>query len=317
MASLVDHRLIFVMGKGGTGKSTVSAALGVAAAARGKRVLVCEIAGRRTVHAALAGSGDAEAQERLDRGEEVEVDDRLAVASLDPEVALELYLRHQLPSRALFELLKRSRVFQYLVAAAPGSNELLTMGRIWEAAQLDRPWSDTDARYDMVIVDSPATGHGLALLEAPRTFAEIARVGRIRRQAERIDAFVRKPRLTAAVAVALAEEMPITETLELGAALQERIGLELSLVVANAVEEARFALEEVVTLEAERDHVGEDARAVVDAALSVHRRATLQDALVARLAGAGAPVVTLPPLTTAVLGPAEIERLADRLDPAL
>jgi len=172
VSQILDKRLVFVMGKGGTGKSTVAAALGLAGARRGKRVLLCEVAGQQRVQRELTG------EVPRDPYEETELAPGLWGVSVDPESALEEYLRSQLPSRALFEILSRSRVFQYLVAAAPGSRELLTVGKIWETAQMDRPWTEAEGRYDLVVVDAPATGHGLALLSSARTFKDIARVER-------------------------------------------------------------------------------------------------------------------------------------------
>lgn len=114
-----------VTGKGGVGKSTVAAALGMVAARRGLRAIVAEVARRDDVSRALGGDGIAE--EELAPG--------LHHVSIDPERAMELYLVDQLPSRALADLLTSSRTFTYLAAATPGMRELLTVGKVWE---LDR-----------------------------------------------------------------------------------------------------------------------------------------------------------------------------------
>ena len=156
-----------VTGKGGTGKTTVSAALGLLAARRGKRVVVCEVA-RQERLASMFG------QEALGH-EERELATGLFGISIDPERAKEEWLRHQLHSGALAGMLGHSRIFQYLTAAAPGLSELVSMGKVWDMAQLERRLGGSI--YDLAIVDAPATGHGIALLRAPRTFADIARVG--------------------------------------------------------------------------------------------------------------------------------------------
>ena len=155
--SLLDKRLVLVTGKGGVGKTTIAAALGLAAARRGKRVIVCEVAAQQRLPAML-GQPDAD-------GAEQELAPGLFAVAVDPERTKEEWLRYQLRSDTLAGLLGGSRVFQYLTAAAPGLTELVTMGKVWDLAQLER--RTEGAVYDLAIVDAPATGHGLAMLRAP------------------------------------------------------------------------------------------------------------------------------------------------------
>ncbi len=135
MPDLLDKRLLFVTGKGGVGKSTVAAALGLLGAARaGSATIVCEVvaAGARVARRSGArASGSRRPSSRR----------ACAAISIDPQRALEEYLRVQVGNRALFKLLFQNRVFQYFAAAAPGAKELVTMGKVWELAQLDRPWT--------------------------------------------------------------------------------------------------------------------------------------------------------------------------------
>ena len=266
-----------VTGKGGVGKTTVAAALGLVAARRGQRTIVAEVARRDDVSRALGGGGIQE--EELAPG--------LHHLSIDPERAMELYLTDQLPS-ALAELLASSRTFTYMAAATPGMRELLTVGKVWELAQEDR--RAPGARpYDLVVLDAPATGHGVAILSAPRTFARTARVGRIARQGRTIDAMVTDPARTGVIAVARPEEMPVTETLSLQDALRDEVGLEVGLVVANAVLPQRFSAAETVALETAPD--GPEVRAARHAGA----RARAQRTQLRRLRrGARAPVATLP-----------------------
>src|SRR5215217_8716925 len=148
MPELLDKRLVFVTGKGGVGKSTISVALGLAAAARGKRTIVCEIGGQETASRVFR---------RAQIGfHEVEVADNLWAISIDPDHSLREYLLLQLKVRAMRDILVRSRIFGYLATAAPGLRELVTIGKIWELAQKDRKVRK-GRQYDTVIVDSPAT----------------------------------------------------------------------------------------------------------------------------------------------------------------
>ncbi|HEU0024889.1 MAG TPA: ArsA-related P-loop ATPase [Thermoleophilaceae bacterium] len=305
MRSLLDKRLVLVTGKGGVGKTTIAAALGLAAAGRGKRVIVCEVADQQRLAAMLGAPGEGGAEQELSPG--------LFGVTVDPERAKEEWLRYQLKSDTLAGLLGGSRVFQYLTAAAPGLTELVTMGKIWDLAQLER--RTEGAVYDLAIVDAPATGHGLAMLRAPSTYAGVARVGPIRRQALIIDEFVRDPAATGVVAAALPEEIPVNETIELEARLGEELGMKLDAIVVNAVYPQRFNAEEARRIEALDGRGSAEARAAARAALSEHRRARAERAQAARLRrAAGAPVMTLPHLFEPAIGPQELERLSRVLE---
>jgi anion-transporting ArsA/GET3 family ATPase len=281
---------VVVTGKGGVGKSTVAAALGLVAARRGLRTIVAEVARRDDVSRSMRhGAGSASGTRAGGEGgmQEEELAPGLHHVSIDPEVAMELYLTDQLPT-ALAEMLTSSRTFTYLAAATPGMRELLTVGKVWELAQEDRRTPGAEP-YDLVVLDAPATGHGVAVLSAPRTFAQVARVGRIARQGRTIDAMVTDPARTGVVAVARPEEMPVNETLALQDALLSEVGLEVGLVVANGMLPRRFSAADARALEAVADSPA------VRAARHAHARAAAQRAQLARLRrGVRAPVATLP-----------------------
>lgn len=245
MADLLDTPLVVVTGKGGVGKTTVAAALGLLATRLGKRAIVAEVA-RRSDVAGILGTASG----RHDRVfVEHEIAPGLFHISIDPEDALAEYLHDQLGSSGLATVLSSSRMFGLLAAATPGLRELLTIGKVWELAQPERRTPGAQP-YDLVVVDAPATGHGVAVLAAPRTFADAAAGGPITRQAQRIDATISDPEQTALVAVARAEEMPVTETIHLQEALRDRLGRELDAVVANRLEPDLFAPAEAKKLEA-------------------------------------------------------------------
>jgi anion-transporting ArsA/GET3 family ATPase len=299
--TLLARDLIVVIGKGGVGKSTVAAALGLVAARRGLRAIVAEVSARTDVRRAL-GADDAAREEELVAG--------LHHISVDPQASMEEYLVDQLPSRALADVLSSSRAFSYFAAATPGMRELLMIGKVWDLAQHERRTGDR--AYDLVVLDAPATGHGLAILRAPRTFGELALVGTVARQARTIDAMLTDPARTGVVAVARLEEMPVSETLQLQRSLRDDVGLDLELVVANGVLPDRFSEAEAGAL---REHA---SRPAARAALGAHARVRAQRSELGRLRRrTSAAVVTLPFVFAPTIDRDAIGLLADRLEHAL
>jgi anion-transporting ArsA/GET3 family ATPase len=304
---LLDRRLVVVTGKGGVGKTTVAAALGLLSARRGRRTVVCEVAQQERL-AGLFGAHDV-------GHDELELAPGLFAVSVQPERAMHEWLRHQLHSGALAGLLGHSRLFGYLTAAAPGVTELVTVGKVWDLAQEQRRTGGSP--FDTVIVDAPATGHALALLRAPRTYANIARVGPIGRQAGQIDKFLRSDQ-TGVLCVALPEEMPVTETVELEQRLTDDLGMRIEQIVANGVLPQRFTADDERHLRGLGDGGSKAAKAAVAAALVEHGRARAQEEQLERLrAGVRAPVTTLPYLFEPEPRRRELELLSDQLEETL
>ena len=158
------------------------------------------------------------------------------------------------------------------------------------------------------ILDGPPTGQGLGMLRTPQTFADVARVGPVRKKALMIDGFLRDPAQTGVVAVALPEEMPVNETIELAQRLRDEMRMGLDGVVVNGLYPDRFTGDEVERMRSV------DGTAV-QAALSEHRRARAQRAELRRLKKAvEAPVVTLPFLFQGDLGREAIDSLSEELE---
>jgi anion-transporting ArsA/GET3 family ATPase len=308
---LLDRRLLFVTGKGGVGKSTVAAALGLVAARRGQRTIIAEVARRADVSRTLADRGGDE----QDLEHEVELAPGLFSISIDPQRALEEYLLDQLPVRALAELLASSKTFSHLAAATPGMRELLTMGKIWELSQDHRRVAHGEP-YDLVIVDAPATGYGLAYLAAPRTFAGVAAVGPIARQGQQIHATLSDPALTGVVAVAMPEEAAITEVVELAPALRAQMSIELTRVIVNAVHPSRITPRDRGALRAALgDALDPRERAAIEVALAEDDRVRGQRAQMRRLRRVDArPSLALPFVFGEELGRAGLMTLAGALE---
>lgn len=228
---LLARRLIVVTGKGGTGKTTVAAALARAAAARGLRVLVAETGRDEHVPRLLGHRGGpvGYAGARTPAGP-------LALR-LEPYDALAEYLNLQLRVPGVVARLLRQGSFRQLMDAAPGWRELVTLGKVWhleQAREGDAP------RFDLLVVDAPATGHGLTFLDVPRVVVSAIRSGPLRRHANWVETLVRDPDRTLLLPVALAEELPTRETVELVERLRSQVGVSLDRVIVNCVEPAPF-----------------------------------------------------------------------------
>ena len=300
-ARLMGKQFLIVAGKGGVGRSTVAAAIGVAAARSGLRALLVETAGRADIPPLLGRCPG-------DPLTEVELLPRLHHVTIERRGALEEYLRREVPGPIPAALLARSRAFQLFVEAAPGMSDLLTIGKVWELGR--RPRHEQNARrYDLVILDAPASGQLVGLLAAPGTFGRIARVGPVARQAAGIERALTDEAGVGALMVATAEQMAVTEALELEATLSERFGVETGAVVVNRLLPARFSPEDGLALAAASDDPA------IRSARWFHARAQAQRGELERLDGRlqAVPCITLPFLFEAELGPRHIEQLADLL----
>jgi anion-transporting ArsA/GET3 family ATPase len=304
---ILDRRLIFVTGKGGVGKSTVATALGLLAARSGRRTIVAELASQERVQRAF--------DREVEAFREVELAPGLFTISIDPQHAMEEYLR--IKTGALGHMLASSKLFGAFAMATPGMRELLSIGKVWELAQLQRRTSGA-APYDLVIVDAPATGHGVGILKTPRTFAEIARVGPIAHQGRTIADTLNDHDFTSVVAVATAEEMPVNETLAIKDEL-EREGLELAAVIVNAIYPSRFSARDERRLQkALSDIEASPGRGAIRAALSESARAAAQREQQDRLSdGLQMELVQLPYLFADQVGREQLEQLADALEVGL
>ena len=301
--------MIFVTGKGGVGKSTVAAALAVEAAEQGRRTIVAEVGGQARVPP-LLGATPGEPHEEKQAGE------RLWTITIEPYRVMEEWIARILGSRALTGVLVRSNFFRAFADAAPGGMELGTVVKTWELAQEPR-WDRRKRGYDLVIVDGPASGHAVGMLRTPGTFADIARVGPIASQSQRVREWLEDYRETAYVAGALPGELPVSETLDLGRRLRKAIGRRLETIVVNGVLPDRFSERELRRIE--KAAAGDERLlAAAEEVRGADGRADAQREQLERLrAGADAPVCELPFVFGERIGPDDVRDLAERLAPAL
>jgi anion-transporting ArsA/GET3 family ATPase len=298
---LFDREMLLVTGKGGVGKTTVAAAIAVAAERTGRRTIVCEHDGQARLPA-LFGAPAGEP------GTETRLDGNLWATTFEPWRVMEEWMAHTLHSHALTSVLTHSNAFRAFADAVPGGMELGTSVKMWELAQARR-WNRRLHGYDLVVVDGPASGHAVGMVRSPRTFAEIASVGPIATQSARTRDWLADPDRTGFVAVALAEELPVSETLDLGSRLEAAIGRRPEAIVVNEVLPDRFSAAEVAAVET-ADPEGSVALAVHAAN---HRAADQHEQLARLRAGTDAGVTELPFLFKPRLERSDLESFADLL----
>jgi len=252
MRSVIDRRLHFVIGKGGVGKTTVATALSLAFARRGRRTLVVEMdTGGRLP--AMFGVSEAPTLP-------IPVEPGLHVLSIDGRVALEEYLGLVIPVKRLLSTIFSSRIYQYFVAAAPGLKELMTIGKIWYEVTREEAGRPV---WDAIVVDAPATGHGIQSLRMPQAARDTFGAGLVQREAAKIVGLLQDAGTTAVHLVTLAEDMPVSETLETHAALTSELALPVGWVVVNRLHRRDFSRSVVERVESAAGRAQGDERALL------------------------------------------------------
>ncbi|MGJ9423112.1 ArsA-related P-loop ATPase [Aeromicrobium sp. CF3.5] len=313
----IATELHVVTGKGGTGKTTVAAALAMALSGSGRKVLLCEVEGRQGI-AQLFDVAPLPYEERKvavgpDGGE-------LYALAVDPESALLEYLQMFYRLGRAGRALDRFGIIDFATTIAPGVRDVLLTGKVYEAAK--RVEKDRFV-YDAVVMDAPPTGRISRFLNVNSELAGLAKVGPIRRQADSIMQMMRAPS-THVHLVTVLEEMPVTETID-GIAELTSDQLPVGHVVVNLTQpghvsaDARASLEDgtldrasVATVLDRAGLPGAAAASLIDGGLDAVHRDQLQTAQRVELAGCGRPVVELPRLTDGIdLG--ALYELAERL----
>jgi anion-transporting ArsA/GET3 family ATPase len=304
MSTLGDKRFVLVTGKGGVGKTTVAAAEAVALARSGKRVLVAMCNAKERLSAMLGVPSIGP--------DVVPAGENIWAVNMQPEKALEEYGVLVLHSRALYKTLFDNAYVRKFLRAVPGMQEWSMLGKAWWHTTEKR--KDGSFKYDVVILDAPATGHGLDMLRVPKVIIDVVPAGLLRRDADRAWALFQDRQTCAIVLVTLPEEMPTTETIELSQALTG-MGLPIARVIVNAVLPPLFAPAERASLEALPPFTASSAGDV--AVLAARDRATrerVQAESMQRLSASFPdPPASLPLLFTETANPAAIEELAKRV----
>ena len=343
MASLLERKLIVVTGKGGTGKTTVACALGLLGARRGLRTIVVELGDQHRLPGLFAAERahpedpyQAAQADWMppDAGIEIELEPNLWSTSIDPDRALLEWL-HSFAGRISARLLASSSTFHYFAAAAPGAKELVSMIKVRElcreshghregAGERRRDGRGRQPGYDLVVLDAPATGHALAMLDSPQTFSSIVRVGPLAEHAQEVSSLLGDRARCAYIAVAQGTEMSVAETLELEEGLRRQLDRDLDAVLVNGVLPRRFTREEIGQIDELAPNSAGDGPAVVDrvvsAAHTTYERTRLQQRQIARLRrqrfadGRPPSVITIPFVFTPDLDLAEVRKISASLE---
>ena len=319
----LEPKILVVSGKGGVGKTTVSAALALVAARQGRRVCVAEVDRKGTLPHLLGGGELGYEPKELSPG--------VWGMNIIPDRALEEYLKVQYHMRRFSKIFTTTHFIDFVTTTAPGLKDILVLGKIWYLEQ--GPTSGgTTHRFDTIIVDAPAAGHMLTFLSAPMGLSDAIRVGPVRRQSDWLVQMLRDPKRSRVHLVTLAEEMPVSETLETAHALEGKLGIDSGPVFANAVYSELFTGNEEVTLvrlraEGRLDRLRDTAKSVglaldeedldslVGYARFLEARRAIQAGHLKKLRkGVNEPVVELPFLFSAGLALPDIETLADAME---
>ncbi|HUA33937.1 MAG TPA: ArsA-related P-loop ATPase [Candidatus Binataceae bacterium] len=281
-------RVLFVTGKGGTGKSTIAAALAMALARR-RPTILADLDGRGTAAAILADFAQPHGA--------------LEVVSLSPRSELTAFIERIVPLRAISRRMLKSRTFGYVTAALPGLEAFLLLERLrimgGDAALEDR----------FVVIDAPASGSALELLSVPPGLKGIAPAGALNRLADSVEKFLIDPTRFGVVITVTPEDLAIREAIETAAAIRERFGAAPIFAIMNRTPEQLFDTSELAAL----TPLGAYAE------LAIRRYATHERAVIGieTLREAGLATIVLPMLFTPAMNFREVAQLSRALEPAL
>jgi anion-transporting ArsA/GET3 family ATPase len=207
-------RIVFVLGKGGVGRTTVAAALGLLCAQRDQRVLVMEWAVADAI-APWFGMTPA-------RAKPVEVAPGLSIANFALDDALRAYFVDHLHLGIIYRRVVRARSVTRMIEVAPGLAEMFFLGQLWWLITLAE--REAGLRFDRIIVDAPATGHAASLLDVPWLASAMATTSLLAVETRRVTEMMTDPARTGAVVVSLPEPLVVDETLELMPRVTARLG---------------------------------------------------------------------------------------------
>jgi anion-transporting ArsA/GET3 family ATPase len=241
--SLYDQRFVLFSGKGGVGKTVISSAFALSCARRGERTLLMELNVNDKVSSFFGSS-------RV--GTDItEVEENLYAVNVTPDAALREYGLMILKVKLIYKAVFENRIVHSFLRSIPGLNDLLMLGKAYyHAVELNPEGSYV---WDKVVVDAPATGHGLFFLQIPSVITGFINSGHMFEESQRIQELLKDPAQTSINLVTLPEDMPVNETLMMREELERRVGLQIGSVIANAVYPQLFSPKERAWLKGIRE----------------------------------------------------------------
>jgi anion-transporting ArsA/GET3 family ATPase len=224
---LLHKRVVFVSGKGGVGKTTVAITLGLIAAGLGRKVLIVEMNATGRVPAVFGKTSQKQ--------EIVPLTKQLSSIDLTAKECFEEFVLQQIKLKILYNTFFNNKYVMNFVEAVPGLSELLLLGKIYDLERSTKSFLSGQPLYDLIIVDAPATGHGLSMLEVPKVVASVVKVGPMYRSAINMQKLFDDGEKTAFCLVTLAEEMPVVESEEYVKGLKSNTGMHFGPLFVNAV----------------------------------------------------------------------------------
>lgn len=295
-------RVLIVAGKGGVGKTIVTASIAAIAARAGMSVLIVEVEGKSGLSAAF-GRPDLSY-------EETELAPGIRARTLTPDQALVDYLESHGLAR-ISRRLTSTGTLDVIATAVPGMKDILVLGKVKSL--------EAERAADLILVDAPAAGHAISFLLSPRGLSDAVSVGPIRKQAAEVTELLADPKRCQVLLVTIPEETPVNELVDTAFAIEDRVGIALAPVVVNGCYPTLDLATDVETIVADAESADvfvsrREATHLADAARFRTERQRIQTTQISRLADAlPLPQIRLPFLFSTDLGPSEVEQLADAM----
>lgn len=223
LAEQIPQRLVFFLGKGGVGRTTLATSFAQACAMRGEKTLIVQWALQDSVSLLFS---------RPTAGHDSEpIANNLWTMNFSPDEAIREYFIDHLKLKLIYNLVIENKHVQRLLHAAPGVQELFFLGRLFWLVCLSEEIRGT--RFDRVVVDAQATGHGVSLFTVAPTIAQFGMTGPLASECDRVSKMIADPKLVGVALVTLPEELPVEETLEFLPRLTRDLGREPDAMFIN------------------------------------------------------------------------------------
>lgn len=305
-SSFFNKRFVIVMGKGGVGKSTVCAALGLAASRRGLRTVIAELNTREKVPLLFGCQPGGYRTQRIE--------ENLYSINIQPDPALREYGQMKLKFERLYRMVFENEAMKRLLKVIPGMKELFLLGKVFNMERERN--QDGSPVWDMIIIDAPATGHGVSLLRLPQAILEVIQSGPMADEVRDMRRLFEDPARTVINLVTLPEEMPVRETLDLQMQIDTILNIPKGYLLVNQVWPEALNSRDQAILSAFHDQAGDDPKvqAAMDCLELFTERRRLQEGYLKELQQTvDMPMLAIPYLFEKSFGFEQINTLSEHI----